>query len=105
MEDDVLHPRRATLRIGGHHNIAVASPVSVPSGAVFAGNRVVPRLGWDAGAVSGHRIPRLSDTRHLKVPCHPCDLEHPPEVRLGMHEGDGPVLDWKKEIHQHRQPR
>ena len=41
----------------------------------------------------------------LKVPCHPRDLEHPPEVRLGMHQGDGPVLDGQQEIHQHRQTR
>ena len=41
----------------------------------------------------------------VKIPRHPRDLEHPPEVRLGMHEGDGPVLDGKQQIHQHRQTR
>ncbi|MEE2753320.1 MAG: hypothetical protein VX910_05000 [Candidatus Latescibacterota bacterium] len=50
------------------------------------------------------QVHAASGTHDLKVPRHPRDLEHPPEVRLGTHEGDGLVHDWKQEIHQHRQP-
>ena len=33
------------------------------------------------------------------------DPEYPPEARLGMHEGDGLLLDGQQKIHQYRQTR
>ena len=42
------------------------------------------------------QVHAASGTHDLKVPRHPRDREHPPKVRLGTHEGDGLVYDWKQ---------
>lgn len=66
---------------------------------------LVPLTGLAAQEVPAQEVPSVFTGLGPKISRHPRDLEHPLEVRLGMHEGDGPVLDWKKEIHQHGQTR
>ena len=47
------------------------------------------------------RLQTSDDPNHLKVPRHSRDLKHPPEVRLGMHQGNLLSLEGQQEIHQH----